>query len=264
MLSLPAHRRIANAAAVLDGPHGAVTERAHQQGLSRQALYRDTARILQALAGRRTAQQLQAFRDPIAELRRGLRELQAVVDTAVLLDPEHLAAFASTAQAEGVSRPAARRLLAPLLAQARAGAVAPTKLPSVAQLGRWSRAAARRAAPLREVLDEFSRARGRQAAPDEIFFGKRPCRMIVAQHSLCWVSGRLAERRDGDEWAKEFRPLPNLCQATQDGGTGLAKGLAPSSTPSGKRRGRPPSASKTTTSTRCAKGRGRCGKCKGR
>jgi hypothetical protein len=226
MHSLPPHLRIANAAAVLDGPHGAVAQRAGQQGLSRQALYRDTQRILQALDGQHTAQQLQALHEQIAELRRCLRELQAVLDTAVSLDADGLAAFASTAQAEGVSLPVARRLLIPLLAKASAGGSAPPKLPSVAQLGRWSRAAAGRAAALLEVLDAFSRPRVEQAAPDEIFFGKKPCLMVVEQHSLCWVSGRLAERRDGAEWAKEFRQLPNLRQATQDGGTGLAKGLA--------------------------------------
>jgi hypothetical protein len=96
----------------------------------------------------------------------------------------------------------------------------------VAQLGRWSRDAARRAEALLAVLDEFSRPRVQQAAPDEIFFGKKPCLMVIEQHSLCWVSSRLAPRRDGAEWAKEFRQLPNLRQATQDGGTGLAKGLA--------------------------------------
>jgi hypothetical protein len=51
MLSLPPQLRIANAAAVLDGPPGAVSRRAFQQGLSRQALYRDTQRILQVLDG---------------------------------------------------------------------------------------------------------------------------------------------------------------------------------------------------------------------
>jgi hypothetical protein len=226
MLSLPPRLRIANAAAVLDGPHGAVTQRACQQGLSRQALYRDTQRILQALDGQHTAQQLHGLHEQITGLRRCLRELQAVLDSAVFLDQDCLAAFASSAQAEGVSLPVARRLLVPLLAKASAGGSAPPKLPSVAQLGRWSRAAAGRAAALLEVLDAFSRPRVQQAAPDEIFFGKKPCLMVVEQHSLCWVSGRLAERRDGAEWAKEFRQLPNLRQATQDGGTGLAKGLA--------------------------------------
>jgi hypothetical protein len=226
MLSLPPQLRIANAAAVLDGPHGAVSQRACQQGLSRQALYRDTQRILQALDGQHTAPQLQGLHEQITELRRCLRELQAVLDSAVFLDQDGLAAFASTAQAEGVSLPVARRLLVPLLAKARAGGSTPPQLPSVAQLGRWSRAASGRAAALLEVLDEFSRPRVQQAAPDEIFFGKQPCLMVVEQHSLCWVSGRLAERRDGEEWAKEFRQLPHLRQATQDGGTGLAKGLA--------------------------------------
>ena len=64
-----------------------------------------------------------------------------------------------------------------------------------------------------------------QAAADEIFFGKKPCLMVVEQHSLCWVSGRLADSRSGVEWAKEFRQLPHLRQTTQDGGSGLAKGL---------------------------------------
>src|SRR5262245_1493038 len=224
MLTLPPELRIANAAAVLDGPHGSVTRRAQQQGLSRQALYRDTQRVLYAL---QQASQLPAcpqLREQLDALRAHLTELQALCDHAVLLDDDGLAAFASTAQAEGVSLPVARRLLAPLLAKS-AAALTP-RLPSVAQLGRWSQDAARRAAALLAVLDEFSRPRVRQAANDEIFFGKQPCLMVIEQHSLCWVSGRLAPRRDGEEWAKELRQLPQLRQATQDGGTGLAKGVA--------------------------------------
>jgi hypothetical protein len=226
MLNLPPEVRIANAAAVLDGPHGDVTRRAHRQGCSRQALYRDTARVLQALQQPDTPPQPKPLREQLDTLRRHQSELQEQLDNAVLLDDDRLGAFASTAQAEGVSLPVARRLLAPLLAQPAAGAAPPRRLPSVAQLGRWSHDAARRAAPLLEVLDDFSRPRVEQAAPDEIFFGKTPCLMVVEQHSLCWVSGRLAERRDGVAWAKEFRQLPQLRQATQDGGTGLAKGLA--------------------------------------
>ena len=227
MLNLPPKHRIANAAAVLDGPHGAVTRRARQHGLSRQALYRDTQRLLQELDAQQAAPQLHKLREPIAELRRHLGQLQAVLDNAVVLDDDCLAAFASTAQAEGVSLPVARRLLAPLLAKPLAEGSAPSKrLPSVARLGRWSAQAARRAAALLPILDAFSRPRVEQAAPDEIFFGTRPCLMVVEQHRLCWVSGRLADRRDGEQWAQEFRQLPNLRQTTQEGGTGLAKGLA--------------------------------------
>jgi hypothetical protein len=88
-----------------------------------------------------------------------------------------------------------------------------------------TQAAARRSAALLAVLDDFSRPRVEQAAADEIFFGKKPCLMAVEQHSLCWLSGRLADRRSGEEWAKEFRQLPQLRQTAQDGGSGLAKGL---------------------------------------
>src|ERR1700758_5088307 len=84
MLSLPPQLRIANAAAVLDGPHGAVTRRAQQHGLSRQALYRDTDRILQALEEPHAASQLQGLRDQITELRQHLRELRAALDAAVV------------------------------------------------------------------------------------------------------------------------------------------------------------------------------------
>jgi hypothetical protein len=49
--------------------------------------------------------------------------------------------------------------------------------------------------------------------------------MVVEQHSLCWLSGRLTAQRTGAEWAKEFGQLPQLRQTTQDGGTALAKGL---------------------------------------
>src|SRR5262245_45310111 len=226
MLSLPHELRIANAAAVLHGPHGQVTQRASQLGLSRQALYRDAQAVLHTLDGHDSRQQLQQLRDQVPALRGRVAELQELLADAFLLDDDRFAAFASTAQAEGVSLPVCRRLLAVLMDKPVANE--PTQKrhpPSVAQLGRMTQAAGRRCAALLAVLDEFSRPRVEQAAADEIFFGKKPCLMVVEQHSLCWVSGRLAESRSGEEWAKEFRQLPQLRQTTQDGGSGLAKGL---------------------------------------
>src|SRR5260370_42389641 len=49
--------------------------------------------------------------------------------------------------------------------------------------------------------------------------------MTVEQHSLCWLSGRLASSRDSREWAQEFAQLPALEQVTRDGGSGMEKGL---------------------------------------
>jgi hypothetical protein len=88
-----------------------------------------------------------------------------------------------------------------------------------------TQAAARKATALLEVLDAASRPRVSQVAADAIFFGRKPCLMVVEQHSLCWLSGRLTAQRTGEEWAKEFGALPGLRQTTQDGGTALAKGL---------------------------------------
>ena len=130
----------------------------------------------------------------------GHRQLQQ----AVLLDADHLACFAAPAQAEGVSLPVARRVLAPFLKQ---------RTPSVPQLGRWAQAAAQKTSALLPLLDAVARPRVRQAAGDEIFFGRRPCLMVVEQHSLCWLTGRLADTRNGDTWAEEFRRLPNLAMA---------------------------------------------------
>ncbi|MGH7173786.1 MAG: hypothetical protein ACRELG_26185, partial [Gemmataceae bacterium] len=207
MNTLPTPLRIANAAAVLDGPYGAVTRQAACSGTSRQSLYRDATRVLQAVDGDDHRQQLHQLSQDNDRLHAQCQQLHQQLQQAVVLDADQLARFAATAQAEGVSLPVARRLLLPLLKK---------DTPSVAQLGRWSHAAAGKAETLLSVLDEASRPHVEQVAADEIFFGRRPCLMVVEQHSLCWLSGRLADNRDGVTWADEFRRWPNLKQVTRD------------------------------------------------
>lgn len=217
MNTLPPPLRIANAAAVLDGPYGAVTRQAALCGTSRQALYRDAPRVVQAVDGSDHRQQVQDLSGDKDRLRAERDHLHRQLQHAVVLDADRRACFAATAQAEGVSLPVARRLLLPLLHQ---------RTPSVPQLGRWAHAAAGKADALLLVLDAVARPRVEQAAADETFFGRRPCLMVVEQHGLCWLTGRLADDRSGATWAEEFRRLPNLQQVTRDGGTGLAKGVA--------------------------------------
>jgi hypothetical protein len=217
MNTLPPPLRIANAAAVLDGPYGAVTRQAALAATSRQALYRDASRVVQAVDGAQHRQQLQHLSQDNERLRVDRDQLHKQLQHAIVLDDDQLACFAATAQAEGVSLPVARRLLLPFLKQ---------RTPSVATLGRWSQAAARKAESVLSVLDPVTRPQVEQVAADEIFFGRRPCLMVVEQQSLCWLSGRLADNRDGPTWAEEFRRLPNLKQVTRDGGSGLAKGVA--------------------------------------
>jgi hypothetical protein len=217
MNTLPPQLRIANTAAVCDGPYGAVTRQASLSGTSRQALYRDAPRVVRAVDGSDHRQRLQDLSEDNDRLRAEEDRLHRQLQHAVVLDTDQLACFAATAQAEGVSLPVARRLLLPFLKQ---------RTPSVPQLGRWAHTAAQKADALLSVLDAVARPRVEQVAADEIFFGRRPCLMVVEQHSLCWLTGRLADDRNGDTWAEEFRRLPNLRQVTRDGGTGLAKGVA--------------------------------------
>src|SRR5262245_35635724 len=113
MHTLPPELRIANTAAVLDGPYGAVTRQAAHSGTSRQALYRDAPKVLQAVDGSDCRQRLQDLADDNDRLRAERDSLQRHLQQAVILDADRLACFAATAQAEGVSLPVARRLLRP-------------------------------------------------------------------------------------------------------------------------------------------------------
>src|SRR6266446_4350429 len=117
MNTLPPQLRIANTAAVLDGPYGAVTRQATRCGTSRQALYRDAPKVLQAVDGSDSRQRLHNLQDDNDRLHAERDRLQRQLHQAVVLDGDQLARFAATAQAEGVSLPVARRLLLPLLQQ---------------------------------------------------------------------------------------------------------------------------------------------------
>ena len=49
--------------------------------------------------------------------------------------------------------------------------------------------------------------------------------MVVEPESLCWMTGRMVEARDGVTWAEEFARLPALTAVVRDDGTGLGKGV---------------------------------------
>lgn len=157
-------RRLANAFTVLFGAHGEVTRQAGLQCRTRQALYRDADAVVTAVDDARTQARLEQLEARLAEQATRLAQLEERLRQAVEVTPDVQAAFASTAQAEGVSLPVARRLLAVLLG--------PTT-PSVATLGRFSLDAARRSTRLLEVLDAAARPRVAQAAADEIFSAGR-------------------------------------------------------------------------------------------
>jgi hypothetical protein len=209
--------RLASASVVFFGRHGDISHHAQQRGVSRQRLYREADSVLRDLDTNAQQQQIACLQQQVADLQARLEQAQADRSPAVVCTADVQAEFASTAQAEGVSLPVARRLLAVLLRE---------HTPSVAQLGRFSRQAGLRAGSLLAVFDEHARPRTRQAAADEIFFGSKPVLMVVEPDSQCWLSGRLSDRRDGQQWAQELQQLPALEHLVRDGGKGLRNGLA--------------------------------------
>src|ERR687886_2744754 len=144
MCMVPPLERLASASAVFLGQHGDVTRQAQQRGVSRQCLYRQADSALRDLDATLHQQQIASLIEQVADLETRLQQLQAEQRHCVVLNAQLQAEFACTAQAEGVSLPVARRLLAVLLRD---------QTPSVAQLGRFSRQAGLRAAPLLQALD---------------------------------------------------------------------------------------------------------------
>jgi hypothetical protein len=209
-------QRIASAFVVVFGRHGEVSRYARQRGVCRQSVYRESARAVAALEGTPWRQQVARLRQQLRQSRQRVAELEARLAQAVVLDRDKQAEVACVGQARGVSLPDVYALL---------DVLRPGQIASVATLGRCTQAAGARSGALLAVLDEYARARVRQAAADEIYVTD-PVLMVVEPESLCWISGRLTESVRGAGWAEEFRRLPVLEQVTRDGGKSLANGVA--------------------------------------
>lgn len=216
MCIVPPAQQIASAYAVHLGRYGDVQRLAVQRGVSRQRLYREAAGVLTVLDRTTPRPQAEALRQRIRALEARVAELEARLAQAVVVDADKQAEFAAVGQAEGVSLPDLRTLLGVLLRD---------RAPSVAKLGRWTKAAGARAAGLLAVLDEEAGPRVRQAVIDEVYV-KRPVLMAVEPDSLCWVSGRQVEALSGEAWAVELSRLPHLEQVVRDAGSCLGKGVA--------------------------------------
>jgi hypothetical protein len=127
-------QRIASAFVVVCGQHGAVSRQAQERGVSRQQLYRESHIVVAAVEGSAHRQQVKELEHEVLALRSRVAELEERCLQTIFVGEDKQAEFASIAQAEGVSLAVARRLLQALLEAAA---------PSVAQLGRWTKAAAR-------------------------------------------------------------------------------------------------------------------------
>ena len=164
--TLSIRERLSSAFAVLCGRHGEVTHLAEERAQSRQSLYREAERVVEDLEGGKARSRIAELEEQTAVQQVRLAELEQRLQRAVEITEDKQAEFASTAQAEGVSLPVARRLLAVLGGE---------RTPSVATLGRHTAAAAQRATELLSVLDTEARPLVAQAAADEIFLAGDRC-----------------------------------------------------------------------------------------
>ena len=104
MATVSARTLISNVAALFSGRWGAVTEQANKAGCSRQAIYQQEDRVLQAVEdaqrGGLLREELQAEN---RRLREEIQQLWAALETAVDFAPAKQHQFTATASAMGLS-----------------------------------------------------------------------------------------------------------------------------------------------------------------
>jgi hypothetical protein len=204
-------QRIASAFFVFLGKYGDVTRYAQERGVCRQWIYREAAALQKSLVSAR--QENQELREQLRQANTVRAELEARLAQAVVIDAQKQEEVACVGQARGVTLRDCRELLQVLISG---------QVLSVAELGRRTQAAGKKAGALLTVLDELARQQVHEVAADEIYV-KDPVLMTVEPESLCWLSGRLSAEVSGEAWAQEFEQLPNLEEVMRDGGSGLAK-----------------------------------------
>jgi hypothetical protein len=207
-------QRIASAFFVVFGKYGDVSRYARERGVCRQWIYREAAALRRALASARHDRE--ELSEQLRQAHEQIAELQARLAEAVVINTQKQEELACVAQARGVTLRDCHALVEVLI---------PGHALSVAELGRRTQAAGRKAGALLAVLDEVARQKVHEVAADEIYV-KAPVLMVVEPESLCWLSGRMSDEVSGEAWAREFKQLPNLEQVMRDGGKGLAKGVA--------------------------------------
>jgi hypothetical protein len=207
-------QRIASAFFVIFGNYGEVSRYAQERGICRQWVYREAASVQDLLTDQQ--QELQRLRVEVQEVNERCSQLERQLATAVVIDEEKQAEFASVGQARGVTLRDCWGLLEVLI---------PGNVLGVATLGRRTQAAGERAGKLLAVLDAVARQAVHEVAADEIYV-QDAVLMVVEPESLCWLSGQLSDEVSGQAWQKQFACLPNLEQVTRDGGKGLEKGVA--------------------------------------
>jgi hypothetical protein len=209
---------IGDAAAVLSGPWGAVTRRAHHSGYSRTTLYTHAQRVVQAVASEQAGGlSYDALWQENERLKAENAALWQAWSEAEELSEAKQRDLAGSGCAMGLSLSQIITLLAIVLPR---GAV-----PSRAMVGRWVQEAAAQAGRLLVVLDLACQARVRVLCLDEIFLHRAPVLMAIEPHSMAWMAGQRSPDRSGESWCAVITNWPCLEHVIADGGQGLERGV---------------------------------------
>lgn len=210
--------RIGNAAAVLFGGHGDVTQQAETACCSRQTVYDHAAQVQQTLTeAHQPGPSRQQLLQQVQQLREDNGQLWQWLEQALDGQKRKQQQFAVTAAAMGLSLQQTLTLLAVLLPASR--------LPSRPTLGRWVQQAGQQANRLLQLLDQAAQRLVLCLCLDEIFFHRKPVLMGIEPHSFAWVLGQRTADRSGPTWAKALAAWPCVRDIAADGGTGIELGL---------------------------------------
>jgi hypothetical protein len=219
VLTIPLAAWIANAAAVLTGPRGDITQRARDARCSRQTVYDHARKVHDAVAAEHQGgPPRQRVLDRIQALQAENAQLWDWLAQTIDFPAPRRDRFAVTAAAMGLSLSQIGALLAIVV-----GAAA---RPSRSALHRVVQDAGRRAGRVLEALDRRCRALILVGCLDEIFFHGRPVLVGVEPASMTWFLGRRAADRTGATWHEALRPWAALEYVVADAGKGLQAGIA--------------------------------------
>src|ERR671930_1680633 len=218
MLTRAVEEWIGNAAAVVSGVWGAVTQRSEHSGYSRTAIYTHAQRVVQAVTSEQATGL--SYEDLWAEHERLRADneapWQAWSETEDLSESKQRE-LASTGSAMGLSLSQIVILLAIVL---------PRRLvPSRATVGRWVQQSAQQSRGILEVLDRACQSFVLVLCLDEIFFHREPILMGVEPISLAWLAAQRGPDRRGESWCQLIEAWPHLKHVIADGGQGLERGV---------------------------------------
>ncbi len=175
--------RIGNAAAVLSKRWGGVTRRANEAGCSRQAVYKNAARLGRSLELLETEPDLEAV---LQENQRLARENQTLRKEAVRVSEDCQQEFAVTASAMGISITQITTLLGIVLPESRC--------PGRTKIGDWVKKWAIKAGKILRVVDPVCHQHVEEACLDEIFLDAN--RSLSASNRIAWRGSLAGSRTD--------------------------------------------------------------------